>query len=141
MPRGRYTEIDHTADSGLDLRGSSPAAVLEAAQRGLMHVLFGDVPDLDPDEERIVELSEPDRPDLLKAWCEAVYRLLEEEGFVALESDVTSADPDAFRATLRGATPSAETVARASELKAVTWHQLAFEPSDGGWRARVIFDV
>jgi SHS2 domain-containing protein len=30
----------------------------------------------------------------------------------------------------------------ASELKAVTWHQLAFEPaSDGGWRARVIFDV
>jgi SHS2 domain-containing protein len=37
---------------------------------------------------------------------------------------------------------SRETQASASELKAVTWHQLAFEPAPGGgWRGRVIFDV
>lgn len=141
MDRGRFSEIDHTADLGLDLRGATPAAVLEAAQRGLVHVLFGETPDLEPDGERTVELSETDLPELLKAWCEALYRLLEEDGFVTLESAVESADPGEFRAMIRGATPPAETVARASELKAVTWHQLAFERAGDGWRARVIFDV
>lgn len=141
MDRGRYEEIEHTADLGLDLEGSTPAAVLEAAQRGLLHVLFGEMPDLRADEERIVELAEGDRPELLKAWCEALYRLLEEEGFVTIEADVERADPDAFRAVVRGVRPPAATVAAASELKAVTWHQLAFHRADDGWRARVIFDV
>ena len=141
MDPGRYTEIDHTADLGLDLDGPTPEAVLEAAQRGLIHVLFGEIPDLDADERRVVELAESDRAELLKAWCESLYEHLETDGFVTVECDVESADPDGFRAILRGARPPAETVARASELKAVTWHQLAFERSDGRWRARVIFDV
>lgn len=141
MARGRYTEIEHTADLGLDLEGPDPAAVLEAAGRGLTHVLFGEVPDLDAEEDRTVELSEPDLPELLKGWCERIYRLLEEQGFVTIEAEVESSDPDAFRATLHGARPGAEAVARASELKAVTWHQLAFERRGDGWRARVIFDV
>jgi SHS2 domain-containing protein len=43
---------------------------------------------------------------------------------------------------VRGAVLPPEVLVAASELKAVTWHQLAFEPApDGGWRARVIFDV
>lgn len=141
MDRGRYHEIEHTADLGLDLEGPTPAAVLEAAQRGLIHVLFGETPAVQADEGRIVELVEEGRPELLKAWCEALYRLLEEEGFVSIQADVESADPDTFRAVVRGARPPAETVAMASELKAVTWHQLTFDRADGGWRARVIFDV
>lgn len=141
MARGRYREIEHTADLGLDLEGPTPAAVLEAAQRGLIHVLFGEAPELRIEEERTVELAEKDRPELLKAWCEALYRLLEEDGFVAIESAVESAEAGAFRALVRGARPPAEAVAKASELKAVTWHQLAFHRADRGWRARVIFDV
>ena len=27
------------------------------------------------------------------------------------------------------------------DLKAVTWHAAAFEPTGGGWRARVVFDL
>ncbi len=47
-----------------------------------------------------------------------------------------------FRARLAGAILSPATRIAASELKAVTWHQLAFEPDpEGGWKARVIFDV
>lgn len=142
MERGEFREIDHTADLGLDLRGETPAAVLEAAQRGLIQLLLGEEPDLVPEAEREIALSESDRPELLKAWCEAIYRLLEEERFVALETVVESAEPEDFRARVRGAVPSPERVAAASELKAVTYHQLAFEPAgEGGWRGRVIFDV
>lgn len=142
VERGTFREIEHTADLGLDLAGPSPAAVIEAAQRGLVLVLFGEDPSVAPTADRDVALSEPGFPELLKAWCEAVYRLLEEERFVALETRVESDRPDDFRARIRGAVLPAEEVARASELKAVTWHQLRFEPAEGnGWAARVIFDV
>ena len=140
--RGEFREIDHAADLGLDLRGPDPGAVLEAAQRGLVQVLFGDAPPLEPSEEREVRLKESGYPELLKAWCESLYRLLEEDSFLPLETRVEASAPASFLARVEGAILSREVRAAASELKAVTWHQLAFEPDgDIGWKARVIFDV
>jgi SHS2 domain-containing protein len=143
MPRGEFSEIDHAADLGLDLTGPDPQAILEAAQRGLVQVLFGEIPPLRPTEEREVRLVEEGYPELLKAWCERLYRMIEEDGFVPLESRVEAHDPGGFHARVRGAVVSREELASASELKAVTWHQLAFAPAvdGGGWRGRVIFDV
>lgn len=142
MDRGTFAEIDHTADIGLDLEGTTPEAILEAAQRGLIQLLFADLPELAADEEKRISIEATDLPGLLKTWCETLYRLIEEEGFVALDSDVQKADPAGCRALVRGTVLPRERIASASELKAVTYHQLAFEPtSDGNWRARVIFDV
>jgi SHS2 domain-containing protein len=142
MRRGEFREIDHAADLGLDLEGPDPGAILEAAQRGLVQLLFGETPRVEPVVEREVRLEEAGRPELLKAWCERLYRLLEEESFLPLQTRVEEPDPARFRARLQGAILPPEIRAGASELKAVTWHQLAFEPApEGGWRARVIFDV
>lgn len=141
VERGRFSEIDHTADLGLDLEGDSPAAVLEAAQRGLIRVLFGGDPGFEPDEERVVAIEAADRPELLKAWCERLWRFIEDDGFVAVEADVESTDSGGLRAVVRGTRPPADRLAPVSELKAVTYHQLAFEPAGEGWCARVIFDV
>lgn len=142
MRRGEFREIDHAADLGLDIEGPDPGAILEAAQRGLVQLLFGETPEAEPAVEREVHLEEAGHPELLKAWCERLYRLLEEDSFLPLETRVEEPDPASFRARLRGAILPSDIRAGASELKAVTWHQLAFEPApDGGWRARVIFDV
>ena len=141
MERGAFEEIDHTADLGLDLQGPTPEAILEAAQRGLIELLFGATGDLVADETRHIAISAPDLPELLKRWCERVYELLEKEGFVALVSEVECVAPRECEAVLHGSLPTRERVASASELKAVTYHQLAFEPAGDGWRARVIFDV
>ena len=142
MPRGEFREIDHSADLGLDLTGADPGAVLEAAQRGLVQLLFGETPDLDAPEEREVRLVADGYPELLKVWCERLYRLLEDEGFVALDATVAEVSATGMRARVRGARPPREVVAAASELKAVTWHQLALAPDrEGGWRGRIIFDV
>lgn len=147
MEQGTFVEIDHTADLGLDLEGPSPETILEAAQRGLTQLLLGDTSDLVVEAERNISIRATDYPELLKAWCECLYRLLEEQGFVALISRVESADPADCRAVVSGSLPPADRVNEASELKAVTYHQLAFEPREAGetvgrwWRARVIFDV
>jgi SHS2 domain-containing protein len=140
--RGEFREIDHAADLGLDIEGPDPGAILEAAQRGLVQLLFGETPEGEPAVEREVHLEEAGHPELLKAWCERLYRLLEEDSFLPLETRVEEPDPASFRARLKGAILPSDIRAGASELKAVTWHQLAFEPAPhGGWRARVIFDV
>ena len=152
MERGTFVEIEHTADLGLDLEGPSPESILEAAQRGLIQLLLADTSGLEPDSERDIAISAAGYPELLKAWCERLYRLLEDEGFVALSSLVCPepALPDrepavGCRALVRGVVPPAERRVAASELKAVTYHQLAFAPAGreapGRWRARVIFDV
>lgn len=141
MARGEFREIDHPADLGLDLTGADPGAVLEAAQRGLVQLLFGETPDLPVEEERTIRLPAEGYPDLLKNWCERLYRMIEEDAFVPLESCIDEVSPGGMRARVRGARVSRDTLAAASELKAVTWHQLAFEPDPGGWRGRVIFDV
>ena len=142
MGRGEFREIDHAADLGLDLRGPDPGAILEAAQRGLVQLLFGESPPIEPAQEREVRLEEAGYPELLKAWCEHLYRLLEEESFLPIATRVQDSDPSNFRARLEGATLPPAVRTAAGELKAVTWHQLAFAPApDGVWRARVIFDV
>lgn len=142
MPRGEFREIDHPADLGLDLTGPDAGSVLEAAQRGLVQLLFGEAPTLRATEVRAVRLSADGYPELLKEWCERLYRMIEEEGFVPLESRVEEATATGLRARVRGARPPRETLAAASELKAVTWHQLSFGPApERGWRGRVIFDV
>lgn len=143
MARGVFREIDHAADLGLDLTGPDPGAILEAAQRGLVCILFGETPLLRASQEREVMLTSGSYPELLKAWLERLYRMIEEEAFVPVETAVDRHDPTDFRARIRGAKVSSAILSAASELKAVTWHQLAFEPvpGGGGWRARVIFDV
>lgn len=142
MTRGQFAEIEHTADLGLDLTGPTPSAVLEAALAGLVHVLFGgEPPRLDPESHRVVELHADSWPELLKSWLEALYRPIEEEGFVPVAARIEAASPEGLRAVVSGARVPPETLVEASELKAVTWHELAFEPDDGGWRGRVIFDV
>ncbi len=145
MTPGKFVEIDHTADVGLDLEGESPAEVLEAAQRGLTCLLMADTSDLVSDAERTVVVSGDGYPDLLKAWCEELYRLLEEESFVALESRISSVNREGCIGLAKGVSVSAERLAEASELKAVTYHQLAFGRDETAgnelWRARVIFDV
>ncbi|HUP00713.1 MAG TPA: archease [Gemmatimonadota bacterium] len=163
MQRGTFVEIEHTADLGLELEGPSPDSILEAAQRGLTQLLFSELSGLEAETEREIAIAATGYPDLLKVWCERLYRLLEEEGFVALTSRVRVAvaageggDPVGdenrapvvgCRAVVEGALPPAERIAQAGELKAVTYHQLAFAPclpagpGPPRWRARVIFDV
>lgn len=142
MMQGEFAEIEHTADLGLDLQGPSPAAVLDAALYGLVHVLFGgEPPHLEPRTERVIDFAAEAWPDLLKGWLEALYRLLEDEGFVALGARFETLEPTRLRAVVSGAVAPREAVAEASELKAVTYHELDFAREGGMWRARVIFDV
>ena len=104
MPRGEFSEIDHAADLGLELTGPDPGAIFEAAQRGLVQILFGETPALEPDAEREVEILAEGYLELLKTWCERLYRMIEEDGFIPLDTDVEEDGPTRLAARVRGGT-------------------------------------
>jgi SHS2 domain-containing protein len=83
-----------------------------------------------------VDLEAPDRPRLLADWLEELVFLAETEGFVVEQVDDVEASEQRLRAVLRGRPGEPRHL-----VKAVTYHRLAFEPADGGWRATVVFDV
>ena len=98
---------------------------------------------------RLVELGDGGEPaqhelavdghdpgDVLVALLEELIYLADTQSFVPERVDALSVDPNGLRVTLTGRYGPLDPL-----VKAATYHGLAFEPYEGGWRARVILDV
>ena len=136
-----YEEIEHTADLGVVVRGSSAEETLERLVCVFGQLLAGR-DDLEPSTmQRLVVPAAPDRAlvavdvlrellfrfateKLIAASCEAL-RL--DDGDVELEVGFAHWDPQAH--------------AGGADIKAVTYHEAAFERAGDQWLARVIFDI
>ena len=132
-----YRWIDHTAEVELELEAASEADVLADALRALAELLGEEAtPAGRKLERRSLLVSAPDRPALLAAWLEELVFLAESEGFVAEQAERIELTEDAVRAELEGHLGDPPPL-----VKAVTYHRLEFEPSDHGYRGRVVLDV
>lgn len=70
---GTFEVFDHTADIGLDIRGSSLEDLLETAARALVSVMLVDLPEkVEVQEEvRVPMPADPgDHEELLVAWLQ-----------------------------------------------------------------------
>jgi SHS2 domain-containing protein len=129
-----YRWVDHTAEVELEIEAASEREVLEEAVRALGELLG--VQAASGDERRSVTVEAADRPALLASWIEELAFLAESEGFVAtrlLDLDIAAGGLEATVAGVLGEPPPL--------VKAVTYHRLAFEPTGGGYFARVVLDV
>lgn len=137
-----YRWLDHTAELELELEAATEREVLSDALDALRELLEGEetavLAQLDDDrlERRTVRATAADRPALLAAWLEELLFLSESEAFIPFAVEHVS---------LRDSTVVAIVSGRVGEprplVKAVTYHRLQFEPSERGYRARVVFDV
>ena len=130
-----YELIDHTGDLGIVARAPTLEELYAECARAMFAILAEnpspaaehsdafDVPGLDPAE------------DLRDFLGELLYR------FSAERKMYGSFTPGS--GTVRGAWEPYDPVRHPlrTELKAVTWHQLAVKKDEVGWMARVIFDV
>jgi SHS2 domain-containing protein len=130
-----WTLIDHTGDVGIDVDAPSREAMYAEAAAAMFSIL-ADSPSAPAGTEEVLPLPEGDEAEGLRDFLgELLYRFSEGRrmyvGFEPLCGAVEARwEPyDAVRHPLR------------TELKAVTWHQLAAAESGGRWKARVIFDV
>jgi SHS2 domain-containing protein len=140
-----YTELDHPADVFLEIWGAGLPELFENA----LFALYDQVAELEgfgTGRKETIAVSGPSAADALRSLLsEALYRFAT-EGFVAARAQVAVQTSPAGEvgviADLDGETIDRQRHTLLSEVKAVTYHQLAVEEvAEGGWKATVLFDV
>lgn len=135
---GPYEILEHTADIGIRARGSSLEELFENAAWGMAEILEARAQGGDG-QAMAVRVEGSDREALLVAWLDEVMFRLEHSGARLANLDVRAVREgvvDADLILVEDGSPSDGT-----ELKAVTYHQLAIRQTDGGYEATVYFDV
>lgn len=137
-----YRQVEHTADFAIEVEADSLPELFEAATQGMFEIILGSPPKAPAAELpnwRPVEVRGADHGELLVNWLGELLALYALE--TVLPAGVRNLRiGDERAAGVVGFVPlgSAEPE---TELKAVTYHDLAVELRDGRWRARIVFDV
>jgi SHS2 domain-containing protein len=127
-----YEWAEHTAELELHVSAASEELVLQSAMDGLAELLDGGP---GPAATKQIRLEAPDRATLLLAWLEELLFLSETDGFIPEDAEIVMTS-SGLEATVRGRIDEPRPV-----VKAITYHELEFEPADRDWRARVVLDV
>jgi SHS2 domain-containing protein len=135
-----YREIEHTADVGIVVEAETAAALFEKAALATASLMVAPA-GVEPRDARTVALEADGWTDLLHRWLSEVVALFATQGFVAVEAIVDAVEPTRVQGVLRGEKFDPLRHEFYSEIKAVTYHDLAITGGDAGWCARVIFDV
>ncbi len=133
--------IDHTADIGITAYGNDHAEVFSTAA----NAMFSLIAELDSVEEKVgchIEKTEGGMEVLLVSWLNELLYIYETEHMLLKRFDIIHLDEKHIEAIAWG-----EKIDRAkhelkTDIKAATYHLLSIDQSrDGGYAARVIFDI
>ena len=141
---GRYTFLEDVAlaDCAVDIEGRSLDDLFETAATALAHLMV-DPATLTITVERAITLEAPELDMLLHDWLSELIFLKDRDSQVFPQARVliTGEGPYRLAADVQGGTIDPERTARGADPKAVTFHQFALGPVEGGWRARVVIDI
>src|SRR5262245_29376787 len=133
-------EVEHTADLAFEVEAGALAALFERA--GLMLVgLMIDLGGVEARDEVAIVVEAESREELLHDWLQALVVRYHAGGFAACELAVEHIDDMRVSGRARGERVDPARHRLYTEVKGVTYHQLAVRESDAGWWARVILDV
>lgn len=136
--------MPHTADIRASIEAPTFRGLLEDLVQVLRELTAGDRP-VQPRTGRLISLQAPDPPELLLALSREILDAFQLDGFVParLEIDLLTQPPDApsMRGRVMGEPFDPARHETQPEVKAVTRHGLAAEPTPQGWHAELLFDV
>jgi SHS2 domain-containing protein len=136
-----YQLREHTADVAVEASGGTLDAVFAAVADGLTAAMCDDVPDGD-DERFALDVRAESREALLFDYLDELIYERDVRGVLPVDHEASVAERTAgawtCEASARGVPFSA---VDARDIKAVTYSEMALEPTDEGWRAYVVFDV
>ena len=140
MAEPLFREIDHTADIGIEVEADTPAELFRRAGLALFSLMV-DLEGVERHEERSIRVDAQGWEELLHDWLSLLLRHFLQDGYIAAQIIVETIDTSHVQARLVGELLDYERHDFATEIKAVTYHQLRVEQDNGRWRARIIFDV
>ena len=135
-----YQAIDHTGDLGMLVFGADLRELFVHAAWGLFD-LMTDAERIEPRLNRDLTVEAIDLEDLMVRWLGELLYAYDTHRFLAVNAAFHTLEPTRLQAILRGETFDATRHPIDTEIKAVTYHQIAVERLDAGWQARVIFDI
>ena len=136
----RFEILDHTADTGLIIYGSSLKSLFQYAGEGFFS-LITDLRKVKPRIERKIELEGECLERLMVDWLGQLLYLHEIEQLLFKEFMIESVGENGLKAVVKGEFFQEGIHLIKTEIKAVTYHQIQVKKRDGGWKAQVIFDL
>ena len=161
--------FDHTADLGLRVRAATLEELFSEAGRGLLAMHVANPEAIQPIQSKAIELTADEPAYLLFDWLSELLYAFEHEKLLLSEFEITlaqasgmqkhpdgadlsedeshrearaSRSPLTLRATCRGEPMDTSRHTMDHEVKAITYHGLTVQQSDGGaWQAEVIVDI
>jgi riboflavin kinase / FMN adenylyltransferase len=130
------TELEHTADLQIRVRGACMADLLRRAAGGMFSLMRGQTSSDARDIEREVQLEASDRESLLVDWLNELLYLSSKHHEV-YDAYALEANDRSVSATLCGT----DGWSPRREIKAATFHDLAVNVHGSQWEARITFDV
>lgn len=103
--------------------------------------LMTDAGRIEPRVSRDLTVEAIDLEDLMVRWLGELLYAYDTDRFLTVNAVFHVLEPTCLHATLRGEPFDAKRHPIDTEIKAVTYHQIAVERRDTGWQARVIFDI
>ena len=135
-----YTLIDHTADSGVHVTGKDPRDLFQTAAMALFDMIT-EQDRLKGDKAEELTISGEDWPDLLVNWLRELLSLWNVNQMLVKEATIHSISEKILSARILLDTYDPRCHEIKCEIKAVTYHQIQVGEGDGGWEAKIIFDV
>ena len=149
---GSVEQFHHTADVGIVARGRDLSHLFSLCARGLIEIIIGrehtslgetvDTNEMERESRRVECLGQDPETLMVEFLTEILY-LLETEGLLVV-STIPAVHPSGTRlkAELVSLRYRKETMGHLTEVKAVTYHMILVEEcTEGGWGARLIFDL
>ncbi|MBS1263826.1 MAG: Protein archease [Methanonatronarchaeales archaeon] len=139
-----YEFLEHTADVKFRATGGSLEELFESAAEALVASMV-DPSTVRPEVEVEVEVEGDDLTELLFLWLDEVVFLVSARTMLFHKFEVEEVEhlDGAHRARCRGLGEEADLDRHSfeTEVKAVSYHGMEVEETDGGWEASVILDV
>jgi SHS2 domain-containing protein len=136
----KYEFIEHTADLGLKAYGASIEELFVNAAEGLFDALVSPK-SVEEREERVIEAEAEALDELMVSWLAELLYIHDTEKLVFKRFEVKRLKDNQVEAIARGEVLDHARHEIKTGIKAVTYHQLYVEESEGSWETQVIFDI
>jgi len=132
-----WQEVDHTADVALRVWADSLPDLFSQAASGMLVLMGGEPEPHGPHFDRPVRLTAPDAETLLVDWLTYILTLMEHENAVVTRVSVSQIE----NLHLSGVVSGQPALAIRTDIKAVTYHNLAIRHSFAGFETTIVLDV
>jgi len=136
----KYESIDHTADLGIKIRGTSLEQLFENAAYAMFDIM-AELDKVNAKQFLEIEIQGEGMEELLIDWLRNLLYKFNGEEYLLKDFVVKEISEKNLRAKVGGEKLDLSRHSLKREIKAVTYHELEVKRTPEGWEAQVIFDI